>query len=186
MAGSSSEMPKASTSRAPCSTSPVASVTEKPSGSLAAPTASPSTNDAVGYAATCARAVASMAPGALPSCAKKPWECAAKRLRGAPASTMQTDRRARATYMAAESPAKLPPTMMASCRMDVLQVVGSAVGGEAAVEVGAQHGQRHLAEAREQQRLRVVERLVERGVHRLFDEASGRVRAVAHGEQRGT
>jgi hypothetical protein len=55
-----------------------------------------------------------MVPGSLPSWAKKPWECAAKRLRGDPASMTQTERRARAMYMAAESPAKLPPTTIAS------------------------------------------------------------------------
>jgi hypothetical protein len=69
---------------------------------------------AVGYAATCARAAAIIARGSLPSCPKKPCECAAKRLRGDPVSMMQTERLARAIYVAADSPAKLPPMMMAS------------------------------------------------------------------------
>ena len=50
----------------------------------------------------------------LPSWPRKPWECAEKRLRGWPASTSAMRRRARASCMAAERPAKLPPMMTAS------------------------------------------------------------------------
>jgi len=64
--------------------------------------------------------------------------------------------------MAAASPAELPPMMRASCRMGVVQVVGAATGIKA-VEVGTQHGQRHFAEVREKEHIRVVERLVWRG-----------------------
>jgi hypothetical protein len=51
---------------------------------------------------------------------------------------IQKDRRARAIYMAADSPAKLPPMMIASCRMNILQIIGSATGNEAVVNIGAQ------------------------------------------------
>src|SRR5689334_14010163 len=86
-----------------------------------------------------------MALGALPSWAKKPWEWAAKRLRGAPLSMMQTDRRARAIYMAADRPAKLPPMIIASCRMNTLPIIGAATGNETVVNAGAQlPGQKHL------------------------------------------
>lgn len=63
--------------------------------------------------------------------------------------------------------------------------MGCAAGGEADVKVGAQRGQRHFAKAREKQRLRIVKRLVECGVHGLFDEASRRLRSIADREQRG-
>ncbi len=42
---------------------------------------------------------------------------------------------------------------------------------EALLEVGVQHRKRHVAKSRHQQRLRVVERLIQRGVHGLLDEA---------------
>jgi hypothetical protein len=67
-----------------------------------------------GYASTLARASAIIFSGGVPSCPKKPCDAAAKRLRGAPASTMQTVLRARASCRAAERPAKLPPTTRAS------------------------------------------------------------------------
>ena len=53
------------------------------------------------------------------------------------------------------------------------------------MKVCAQHGERHLAEARKQQGLRLPERLVERGVNRLLDGAARRLRPVADGEKRG-
>ena len=53
------------------------------------------------------------------------------------------------------------------------------------MEVGAQRGQRHVAQARKQQRLRIAEGLVEGGIDRLFDEAPGRLRPVTDGEERG-
>jgi hypothetical protein len=68
--------------------------------------------------------------------------------------------------------------------MNILQIMGSATGHEAVVKVGAQHGQRHFAKAGKQQRLRLVECLVEGGIHGLFDEAAGRLRPVTNGEKR--
>ncbi|HEU4613638.1 MAG TPA: hypothetical protein VFS15_16215, partial [Kofleriaceae bacterium] len=58
------------------------------------------------------------------------------------------------------------------------------MGGEALPKIGAQHRERHLAETRQQQGLRVLERLAERGIHRLLDQASRRFGAVADREQR--
>jgi hypothetical protein len=60
--------------------------------------------------------------------------------------------------------------------MYILQIMRSAMGNEAVVKVGAQHGQCHFAKARKHQRLRIVERLVEGGIYRLFDEALRRLR----------
>ena len=57
---------------------------------------------------------------------------------------------------------------------------------DAPLNVGAQRRQRHLAEAREQQRFDVLERPCERGVDRLLDGAAGRLRPVPHREQRGS
>ena len=51
--------------------------------------------------------------------------------------------------------------------MNILQIMGSATRNEAVVEIGAQHGQRHFAKAQRQQRLRIVECLVESGIHCL-------------------
>jgi len=42
-----------------------------------------------------------------------------------------------------------------------------------------------LPKTREQQRLRILECLIEGGINRLFDEAAGRRRPVDHGEKRG-
>jgi len=53
------------------------------------------------------------------------------------------------------------------------------------MNIGAQHCEGHFAEAREQQRLSILECLIEGGVNCLFDEAAGRLRPVAHGEKRG-
>ena len=69
--------------------------------------------------------------------------------------------------------------------MNILQIMGSASGNEVVVKVGAQHGQRHVAKARKQQRLCIVERLVEGGIHCLFDKAARRLRPVTDGEERG-
>src|SRR3954454_24658450 len=52
--------------------------------------------------------------GVRPSWHRKPWEACAKRFRGIPVSTTSTRRRARPSCIAAESPAKLPPTTMTS------------------------------------------------------------------------
>ena len=41
------------------------------------------------------------------------------------------------------------------------------------------------AKTREQQRLRILECLIEGGIYRLFDEAAGRFRPVAYGKKRG-
>src|SRR3546814_2372884 len=53
----------------------------------------------------------------------------------------------------------------------------------AGVEIGGERGERHRFEPVEQQRLRLAEAGVERGVDRLLDKAAGRVGAVAHRHQ---
>src|SRR6185295_104818 len=68
--------------------------------------------------------------------------------------------------------------------MDNLQTMTVAPVTQALLKVGAQHRERHVAEARQQQRLRILERLVERGVHGLLDKTAGRFRSVSEGEQR--
>lgn len=54
------------------------------------------------------------------------------------------------------------------------------------LKIDAQRLERHVAQPREQHRLRVLEGLSERGVHRLLDEAIWCLHPVAHGEKRRT
>src|SRR5690606_2010532 len=61
----------------------------------------------------------------------------------------------------------------------------SSFAGMAAANVVAQGRQRDLAETREQQCLRILKGSIERCVDRLFDQASGGLRSISHGEQRG-
>src|SRR4029450_3409341 len=68
--------------------------------------------------------------------------------------------------------------------MNNLQAMTVAPVTQALLKVGAQHRERHVAQARQQQRLRLVERLVERGVHGLLDKTAGRFCSVSYGEQR--
>ena len=63
--------------------------------------------------------------------------------------------------------------------------MGSAPAHEASLEISAQHGQCHIAKARKQQCLCIMEGLTEGGIHGLFDEAARASRPVPHGEQRG-
>src|SRR5687768_8755096 len=96
----------------------------------------------------------------------------------------QTDRRPRATYIAADRPAKLPPMMMTSCRMFFLHVVWIVAPGETAANGAAQTSQRDLIEALQQQRFGLPERVIECVVHGLLDRTAGPFRAVADGQQR--
>ena len=62
---------------------------------------------------------------------------------------------------------------------------GEGARGHARVEIGGERGERHLAKACEQQCLGLAKAGVQRGVDRLFDEASGRLCAIAHRHQAG-
>ena len=53
------------------------------------------------------------------------------------------------------------------------------------MKVGAQHRQRHVAKARKEQRLGILECLAEGGIDGLFDEAVRCLRPVGNGEKRG-
>lgn len=65
----------------------------------------------------------------------------------------------------------------------MLQLLMAATGNQAVMKVGAQHRQRHVAKARQEQLLHLVEGGGEGGIHGLFDEAAGRLRSVADREQ---
>src|SRR5688572_26526105 len=113
-----------------------------------------------------------MASGARPSCARKPCELAAKRLRRVPVSNTSTRLRARASCRAAERPAKLPPTTATSNIMGYL-VQMTAARNEPPVEISRQRRQRDAAQALEQHRLGTAVGVFERRVHRLLDQAAG-------------
>lgn len=66
------------------------------------------------YAVTSSRPTASSSLGAMPSRDRNPCMCAAGALRGSPASTTTTDRRARDKTSAADSPAGPPPMIATS------------------------------------------------------------------------
>lgn len=57
-----------------------------------------------------------------------------------------------------------------------LEIMGTATSNETVVQIGFQHGQRYFAKAREQLRFRIMECLVEGGVHSLLDETIWRFR----------
>ncbi|BDA84616.1 hypothetical protein Sa4125_21580 [Aureimonas sp. SA4125] len=72
--------------------------------------------------------------------------------------------------MAADSPAKLPPMMIASCRIGrVLEVAMAGAPAQTRMDVGAEDGECHAAQSPEKQGF--GEGLVHRGVHRLFHQA---------------
>lgn len=66
----------------------------------------------------------------------------------------------------------------------LLRMWRRAAGHEPGVVVGAEGGERDFPQAGEQLLLGRAERLLKGGVHRLFDEAAGGVRAMADGEKR--
>src|SRR4051812_3559638 len=68
--------------------------------------------------------------------------------------------------------------------MGDLQTMTVALVAQALLKVGAQHRKRHVTEARQQQRLRIVESPVECGIHGLLDKTARCLRSVSHGEQR--
>lgn len=57
--------------------------------------------------------------------------------------------------------------------MNALQVMRAAVRGEAVMDVGAQGGERHLAKARQRQRLGILERPAKRRVDRCSTRQPG-------------
>ena len=76
--------------------------------------------------------------------------------------------------------------MPASVAMLELRALPARAGGEARMEVGDEAGERHVAEAGQQQRLGIAKGGVEGRVDGLLDEAAGRLRPVADRQQRGT
>lgn len=58
-----------------------------------------------------------------------------------------------------------------------------ALAGKALVKVGGQLRERDLAEAGEEERFGFVKHFAERSIDRLFDEAAGRISAVANGKK---
>src|SRR5215218_3760552 len=118
-----------------------------------------------------------MAAGARPSWPRKPCEWCANRLRGRPASTTSTRRRARASCIAADSPAQLPPTTAASYASSseswVMRLgrVLDVRDGSLLAHARRECGEREPRQPRREQRLGVLQELVEGAGDRPLDPA---------------